>query len=306
MTVAFMGLTGPSGALPRHYTEFLLRHQKEADDAEKFALRDWFDLFNHRLISLFFRAWEKYRFYVPYERGEYRRPEPDPYTLCLFSLIGLGMPALRQRLRVSLAEEDDEHRREHVLAEIKDLALVHYSGHLSHQVRTALGLEAVLRDYFQFPVEVEQFRGQWLRLDLANQSCMSEGSRTCELGVNLVAGDRVWDVQGKFRVRIGPLSYTQFTSLIPDCAPVLEQKTFFLLAHLIRLYVGPDLDFDVQLVLRAVDIPQCRMEESPTFSPRLGWNTWIANEPFKCAAEDSVFEGETVRWLNASDSFHTD
>src|SRR5205823_4143592 len=83
-----------------------------------------FDLFNHRFISLFFRAWEKYRFYVPYERGEYAKAEPDPFTLGLFSLVGMGVPQLRNRLRVSAWEEHDEGPRERVLARIDELALL--------------------------------------------------------------------------------------------------------------------------------------------------------------------------------------
>ena len=69
MVQAFMGLTGPSGVLPRHYTELLYKIEREFRTPEKHALRDWFDLFNHRLVSLFYLAWEKYRFYVPFERG---------------------------------------------------------------------------------------------------------------------------------------------------------------------------------------------------------------------------------------------
>ena len=82
MVQAFMGLTGPSGVLPRHYTELLYKIERDVRTPEKHALRDWFDLFNHRLVSLFYRAWEKYRFYVPFERGEYDGPEPDPFTNC--------------------------------------------------------------------------------------------------------------------------------------------------------------------------------------------------------------------------------
>src|SRR5262249_34850998 len=104
LTVAFLGLHGPSGLLPRHYTELLQKLEKERKDKERYSLRDWFDLFNHRLIGLFFRAWEKYRFWVPYERGEYLRPEPDAFTQCLLSFIGLGMPGFRNRLRVAVWE----------------------------------------------------------------------------------------------------------------------------------------------------------------------------------------------------------
>src|SRR5262245_38110113 len=138
MTVAFLGLTGPSGALPRHYTELLLRQQKEAKGAEKNALRDWLDLFNHRLISLFYRAWEKYRFPVAYERGDYARTEPDPFTSALFSVVGLGMPPLRQRLRVGVLEEVDGEYRPRVLARIDDLTLLYYSGFMSHRPRCAV------------------------------------------------------------------------------------------------------------------------------------------------------------------------
>src|SRR4029077_1035792 len=115
MTVAFMGLTGPSGMLPRHYTELLIRLEKEEKGPERCALRDWFDLFNHRIISLFYRAWEKYRFYIPYERKEYSLGEPDAFTRALLSLIGLGTPRLRDRLRVSAWEEVDGQLRERVL-----------------------------------------------------------------------------------------------------------------------------------------------------------------------------------------------
>src|SRR5579872_2593183 len=69
MTVTFFGLTGPAGILPRHYTEMLIRLDRETRGPERYTLRAWLDQFNHRLISLFYRAWEKYRFYIPYERG---------------------------------------------------------------------------------------------------------------------------------------------------------------------------------------------------------------------------------------------
>src|SRR5262249_36542598 len=156
MTVAFLGLTGPSGVLPRHYTELLLRMEREANGSEKRALRAWLDLFNHRLISLFYRAWEKYRFYVAYERGEHAGREPDAFTQVLFSLAGLGVPKLRGRLRVVTPEGPGER----TVARIDDLALLHYSGYLAQRPRCATSLEALLGDYFGLAVRVEQFRGQ--------------------------------------------------------------------------------------------------------------------------------------------------
>src|SRR5262249_53650386 len=67
MTVNFLGLTGPSGVLPRCYTERLLIQDRDFRGPERYSLRAWFDLFNHRMISLFYRAWEKYRFHLFHE-----------------------------------------------------------------------------------------------------------------------------------------------------------------------------------------------------------------------------------------------
>ena len=287
MTVAFLGLTGPSGVLPRHYTELLLRLERDLKGPEKHALRDWLDLFNHRLIALFYRAWTKYRFWLAYERGEADRAEPDGFTACLYSLVGLGTPGLRGRLRVE--------GREHVLARVEDLALLHYAGLLAQRRRNAGGLEALLADYFALPVRVQQFQGQWLALEPTSQSRLGLGN--CELGTNVVAGERVWDVQGKVRLRLGPLTYAQFLDFLPDRTPLPEHKAFFLLVHLVRLYVGAELDFDVQLVLAAEDVPECRLDQEGV-GPRLGWNTWLISRQPARPVEDAIFASEEVVWLD--------
>jgi len=291
--VTFFGLTGPNGILPRHYTEMLIRLDRESRGPERYALRAWLDQFNHRLVSLFYRAWEKYRFFIPYERGEVLRAEADTFTQMLFSFIGLGTPTLRERLRVTTLVEEEEQPCEKVLAEIDDLALLYYSGLLAQRPRCAAGLTALLRDYFDLPLEVQQFRGQWLRLDVESQTRL--GVANCAMGLSVVAGERVWDVQGKLRLRLGPLRREQFDSLLPDNSAIPERKTFFLLVQLARLYLGPDFDFDVQIVLRREDVPSCRLSPGG-LGPRLGWNTWMGSLPRQCDSTDAVFEGvEVVR-----------
>ena len=274
-----------------------MRIERESRRRDKYALRDWFDLFNHRLISLFYRAWEKYRFFVPYARGEYARPEPDTFTTAVYSLVGLGMPQLRTRLVVSTLAPHRGRQRAPPLARAHDLSLMHYAGLMGQRPRTVANLRALLSDFFQLPVEVRQFQGQWLELDESNQSRLAYRRSNCQLGVDAVAGEQVWDVQSKVRLRIGPLRYDQFLALLPDHDPQPGRKTFFALSHLTRLYLGPELDFDVQLVLKADEVPACQLNSDAVVGAHLGWNAWLGCEPGERDADDATFDGEETRWL---------
>jgi type VI secretion system protein ImpH len=327
MTVAFFGLVGPSGVMPRHYTEMLLRIQRDAKHEEKFALRDWFDLFTHRMLSLFYRAWEKYRFYISYERGEYLQHPPDPFTHSLLSLSGLGLATLRNRIRVTASmvastsgdqaaqnppqstprktetrsDRPSPHRTERrTLAEVDDLALLRYAGQWARRPRTAAGLAALLSDYFEMPVEVRQFHGQWLQLDPSDQSQLSATCTNCRLGVNLVIGERVWDVEGKIRIRVGPLNYEQFVDFLPYRGAVSRSKAFFLLSHLTRLYIGLTLAFDVQLLLQGDSVPDSMLSDPASPGLRLGWNTWLRSGKLQGCVKDAVFEGQEVFDLTGS------
>ena len=174
LIVTFLGLTGPSGVLPRHYTELVIERLRERDS----SFRDFLDLFHHRLISLFYRAWEKYRLPFGYERSQFDDLglEPDPFTRGLFCLVGLGTGHLKGRFEV-----DDE-------------VFLHYSGHFARFPRSALALECLLEDYLELPTRVLQIQGQWLFLD-PDDLCVLPNSlhpdgRNNQLGVNLVVGER--------------------------------------------------------------------------------------------------------------------
>ncbi len=299
VTVTFMGLTGPSGVLPRHYTEMIMR-VRDARGPERYVPRDWFDLFNHRMISLFYRAWTKYRFWLCYERGEYSLPDPDLFTECVYSFIGLGTKSLRNRLRVAVRLDGEGAQRERVLARVDDLALLYYAGLLAHRPRSAVSLERLLEDYFGIPVRVVQFQGEWLRLDPESQTQVSAEGNDGAMGVNVIVGDRVWDIRSKIRICLGPLSYERFASFLPDQSPTPERKAFFKLMHLVRLYVGPALKVEVQLILQASDIPRCRMQHAGGKGPRLGWNTWLNSRGMLRDSGDAVFEGIEVTWVPES------
>jgi type VI secretion system protein ImpH len=321
VTVNFLGMTGPQGALPTHYTQLLLRIAREGRGTERTALRDWLDLFNHRLVALYFRAWEKYRFPVPFLRFALgrsgrrprssvtgsgknecvvfpktdREPDADAFTRSLFSLIGLGVPSLRGRLHVD-APPVDRLSLPRPLARIDDLGLLHYAGLFAHKPRNAVSLEAIVHDYFGLPARVIQFTGQWLYLEPASQSRLPDGEVciNCELGVNAVAGERVWDVVSKFRIRLGPLHYSEFVEFLPDPAPLSARKGIFLLSQLVRLYVGMELDFEVQLALRGDEVPELVLKDTgdDELGARLGWNTWMPGDDMPETVDDAAFDAQ--------------
>lgn len=267
MTVSFLGLTGASGVLPTHYTDTVIEATRRNRASP--ALRNFFDLINHRAVSLFFRAWRKYRLPVAY--GLVPAGADDPITAALFALIGFGTDGLRGRLGFD------------------DQTLLRYAGPLSHRPRPAVGLEAMLADDLGLPVTVEQFRGAWIAVRLEDQTRMPDRAnpdgRFCRLGVDTVIGDRVWDVQGGFRLRLGPLRYRDFLEALPGGVIPLR------VARLTRLYVGPDMSFDLQVVLAREDVPPLRLDpgDGPE-APRLGWNTWLpADGGFRRDADDAVF-----------------
>lgn len=264
MTVGFMGLFGPSGVLPQHYTSLMLSRMREKD----FALREFLDLFNHRAISFLYRAWEKYRFPFAYERAD-RQGKEDLFTQCLLSLVGLGTGGLRGRL------------------DVNDESFAYFAGHFSRQVPQAATLENMLSAHFGLPFRVHQFCGQWLYLDDSNRSRLST-AKTAEdsfnqLGMSVVVGERIWDVQSRFRLVVGPLNGEQFRRLMPG-GDLLRPAFQFC-----RSYVGLEFDFDVQLVLKPGEVPWCQLTAENLDRPRLGLNTWLRSREFVNEVNDAVF-----------------
>jgi type VI secretion system protein ImpH len=266
LTVAVMGLVGVSGVLPGHYSRLVL----EACRDNNMAPRDFLDIFNHRALSLFVRAAEKYRLPLAFERSRTRGG--DAFSAVLLALIGMHDATIRGRQA------------------IPDETLIFYAGHFSHRLRTADGLRQMLSEVFDRPVGITQFQGHWADLLPSEQTQIGgKGAglpRYAALGVSAVLGTRVWDVQGSFRVTLGPLDYAQFQGFIPGAADMAQ------LAGLTRTYVGPALSFDVQLTLKGSEVPALVLSADKESGPRLGWNTWLPTRGPRGDASDAIFRVE--------------
>ncbi|HTW57161.1 MAG TPA: type VI secretion system baseplate subunit TssG [Terriglobales bacterium] len=255
MLVNFMGLTGPMGVLPYCYTEMILERLKAKDG----AFADFLDIFNHRMISFFYRAWEKYRFPATYYRGD------DIFTHHLMDFIGLGTPGLARRQAVP------------------DDALLHYAALLGAQARSAEALEEILNGYFEVPVEVEQFAGAWYRLDPSSQCSMAdEDDDSDRLGSGVVVGDEIWDQQSRVRINVGPLTLAQYTDFLPGGAALEPLKS------LVKFFSNDELDFEIRLILQREEVPQCEVGNEDDAGPRLGWVSWLKSVPHKHDPGDAI------------------
>jgi len=242
MVVNFMGLTGPLGALPLYYTQQVIDRTRARDT----ALRDFLDLFNHRIISLFHQAWEKYRVAVQYERAGRGR-----FSHYLLDLIGLGTKGLQKRQAVA------------------DEVLIYYAGLLGQRPRSALALRQLLEGFFEVPVAVEQFAGAWFGIARPNQCWLEERRDDSErLGYGVVVGDEVFDEQSRARVRLGPLSLAQYRDFLPT------GSAYQPLRALLRFF-SDEVDFEVQLVLKREEVPRCELGAEDEEAPVLGWVTWM-------------------------------
>jgi type VI secretion system protein ImpH len=257
MSVNFMGLTGPAGVLPYSYSELVTQRVREKDH----TLAAFFDIFNHRMISFFYRAWEKYRAGVAYERDGQDRL--SRYLMCL---IGMGTPGLQERLS------------------IRDESLLFYTGLLALLPRSAVSLEHVVEDYFGVPCEVEQFVGAWQALAPSDQCVFGDADSLSEqMGMGAVTGDAIWDLQSRIRLKLGPLSEERYVSFLPGGAAHRP------LNELARFFCGYNLEIEVQLVLKRDEVPNCELGDPDAGTPRLGWTTWVKSSlGFDRSPEDTI------------------
>ena len=257
MEVSFMGLVGNSGVLPLHYSRLVVSEEKKGNT----GLRDFLDIFQHRLISLFYRAWEKGRFFVPFERGE-----GDPVSARLLEMLGLGAPQLRGR--IGIPDED----------------LLFYAGLLGVQQRSAIGLERLIGDYLQVPVEVQQFVGCWYPLSEDSQCRLDDETNDASprLGEHTVVGDEIWDPQARARIRIGPLPRKRYEEFLPGGEGHRKLKA------LTTFFGDGQFDFEAQIVLAREDVPPVVLGAQDSGGTPLGWCSWIRTRPFDRDADETT------------------
>ena len=250
--LTFMGLYGVDSPLPAYFSEIIaeLAHDVEASEMTEEdgirALRDFLDIFDHRIYSLYYRSWKKYRYYLNYKEGA-----KDKFSQYMLSFMGLGTPDLQRLTGLEIS------------------SLLAYTGIISQQTRCPEGLSSIISDYFGgVDVTISEFMPRWVQLPDQYKPRLGGSGKgvRARLGENVTLGDKARDFRGKFRIIIGPLNLDTFRQFLPGGA--YSKK----LRSLVRFYMSDQLSFDVKLLLRKDAVPDMRLGEKST---QLGWVSWL-------------------------------
>jgi type VI secretion system protein ImpH len=254
LQVRLFGLLGPNGPLPIHITEYARDRLRQSGDP---TLTRFLDLFHHRFLALFYRAWAQAQPHVNHDR-----PAEDRFAAYLGAFLGIAPATFRGRDTVP------------------DLAKFFHVGALIRHTRNAEGLRAILQHFFRVPVEIEQFVGDWMPLATEQRTYL--GRDAAVLGVAAVAGSRIWDRQHKFRLWVGPLTLAAYESFLPGGTQLRK------LVDWVRLYVNVELRWDVRLTLKKEEVPHTRLGAGR----RLGWTTWLGQRRSDTDAGDLCLDAE--------------
>jgi type VI secretion system protein ImpH len=250
----FFGLLGPNGPLPLHLTEFARDRLRNSNDP---TFVGFLDVFHHRMISLFYRAWARAQPAVSVDRGQ-----RDRFALYIGAFLGLASPALRGRDAVP------------------DAAKLSFAGLLGRQVRNADGLSAILRGFLRMPVAIQELVAHWMPLPEHLRTRLGDKA-VCQLGTTAVAGASVWDLQTRCRIVVGPLTLAQYERFLPGA------ESYRRLSDWVRLYLGFELKWDCRLLLKGDEVPPLLLG----YTGRLGWTTWIGTRLNEGPADDLILVG---------------
>jgi len=250
------GVFGPHGALPLHLTEFAYQREHQYDDPSVSA---FVNLFQHRLIALFYRAWA-----TADPATSRDRPATDSFELYVGSLLGLAARPARDR--------------DAVLDEAK-LSRV---GLFAMKSRPAEGLATVLESYFGLRFAVRQFCGAWLEIPESARTRLGGGRDTAALGWGATLGTASWQVQHRFEIVAGPMSIEAFLDFMPGKRALEELRA------LVGLYTNDEWRWQLRLLVAERDVPSATLGGTTL----LGWTSWLGGRQDE--ASDVVLQGDAL------------
>lgn len=258
LQVNFFGLLGPNGPMPLHMTEYTYERLHHFGD---FTLSRFLDIFHHRMLSLFYRAWADAQPTVSYDR-----PDSDRFSDYLATLMGIGLPGLRNRTT------------------LPDRSKIFFAGHFAQQNGNAEGLRHILSEYLQLPVVIEEFVGKWITIPEEFRFVLGDSAETASLGQTMLLGAESWSVEEGIRIVIGPVNLADFQRLQPG------GRSLACLSDIVRQYIGDQLQWDVQVILNKQFLPPFEL----SYYGELGRSLWLYSETPQDDVADLIIEPEEM------------
>ncbi|MBM4359758.1 MAG: type VI secretion system baseplate subunit TssG [Deltaproteobacteria bacterium] len=187
ITAAFLGLYGSASPLPPYYVERIALSVHQGGTQ---PVRELLDVIHHRVFSLVYRSWAKYRHSVGYtRRGQ------DRFTQRMFCAVGVDGFGARDM-------------------PLDPFYFLRFAPLLASKSRSARGLQVVLDQLLSgIRVDIEQFVGAWTLIEKPLRNKL--GLANHQLGESLVIGRYVFDGSGRYKIALGPLDYDDYLSFLP-------------------------------------------------------------------------------------------
>ncbi|NDJ56610.1 type VI secretion system baseplate subunit TssG [Enterobacteriaceae bacterium 4M9] len=249
-----LGVWGPQGAMPLHLTEQAYNRAEFNDTAQM----DFVDLFHHRALSLFYRAW-----FVSQDTASLDRHGDEIFSFYISSIMGM--------------------RAEDLSDEILPLhPRLAASSHLVREARNPEGLVGALRFYFNTEVTLHEYVNHWIILQDGDCTQIGASDGNQLLGDGAILGNATADRQHKFRLTFGPLTLSQYMGFSPwgNDLPVLREW--------VRQFVGFEFAWEVSLLLCAQEVPPTILGEGT----QLGYTTWLERADNREPVSGMTFEPE--------------
>lgn len=239
LETTFLGLNGSQSPLPGFFLEQI------ATEGDEGLRKCFLDFFNHRLISLVYRIWRKYRYYIRFKDNA-----SDAFSAQLFALVGLADQRLRSETSINWCK------------------MLAYAGMLAGRSRSPQVVSGIVAHCFDLEdVSIKQW--QVRKVDIPPEQRLLLGKMNSELGQDTVIGSHVRDCTGKFVVCLKQLTQERFRDFLPTGN---EYQPF---CKLIEFILREQMAYDLELELKPDEtFPVCLDKKHGAL---LGWSSFMGN-----------------------------
>lgn len=220
--VYFLGMLGTNGPMPLDVTSYIYQRAIHEYDASSSR---FLDIINHRIISLYYRAFAQNEIAISFDRKD------DPIRELIKSLTG----------QIT--------RKNSVLPAYTIESL---SPFLSCRARSKDGLVCMLQNFFNLPIKVNDFKEKVQTIPKDLRLKLSD-SNNAILGVSTQLGAHYYSRTKSISIEIGPMSFTDSFEFMP------KRKMFLQLCELVNLYIKKILEIDLVIKIKANTIEKTKL-----------------------------------------------